>query len=357
MNGTAVPISAYILWPYLPRNQSDGYPVVVWSHGNSGLGSSVCAPSNYRNLLYQFATIFELALQGYVVVAPDYQGLGVTTDANGRPVVYDYLGSTSHAIDLFYAVEAAQTAFSSLSKQFVIMGHSEGGGSAWAAAQRQLQKPVGGYLGTIAGSPVTNTLNLIKLAGVDAAPQVAVGIANTLAKLYPAFKTSDILTPAGIALQTLLSDIQACGSSVLQLFADAPKTGLVKPNWPQNNYAQAYNNITVVGGKPFAGPVLVLQGTADTTVAEPVTSAAVRETCEKYPDSRLQYLKFAGVGHVPVMFASQRLWLDWIAARFRGEEVQGGCQTVNYNGARDYGYYQKEQSWFVEFATAAYETA
>ena len=356
LNGTAVPVSAYILWPYLPRNQSDGYPVVAWSNGNSGSGSAECAPSHYRNLLYQFATIFELALQGYVVVSPDYAGLGVTKDASGNRIVYDYLGSPSHANDLFYAVEAAQTAFSSFSKQFVVMGHSEGGGGAWAAAQRQVQKPVAGYLGAISGSPVTNTLNLVDLAGVNATPQAAIGIANTLAGLYPGFKYSDILTPAGIALQTLLSEIKGCGSTVLELFAGAGP-GLVQPAWTQNFYVQSYQNLTVVGGKPFAGPMLILQGIADATVAEPVTSAAVQETCQKYPDSQLEYLTFVGVDHVSVMFASQRLWLDWIAARFAGEETPKGCQTTNYSSVRAYEYYQKEQIWFVEFATAGYETA
>ena len=103
--------------------------------------------------------------------------------------------------------------------------------------------------------------------------------------------------------------------------------------------------------------MLILQGTADATVAEPVTSAAVQETCQKYPDSQLEYLTFTGVDHVPVMFASQRLWLDWIAARFAGEEASKGCQTTNYSSVRAYEYYQKEQTWFVEFATAGYETA
>lgn len=32
LNGSLVPASAYILWPYLPREMSNGYPVVSWAH-------------------------------------------------------------------------------------------------------------------------------------------------------------------------------------------------------------------------------------------------------------------------------------------------------------------------------------
>ncbi|KAL8643544.1 MAG: hypothetical protein Q9210_007633, partial [Variospora velana] len=77
-NGTLVPVSASILWPYLPRTRPDGtFPIVAWAHGTSGVTGN-CVPSAYRNLLYQYASIFALVQAGYVVVAPDYVGLGVT---------------------------------------------------------------------------------------------------------------------------------------------------------------------------------------------------------------------------------------------------------------------------------------
>jgi hypothetical protein len=37
LNGTPVPVSGYILWPYSPRESTDGYHVVAWAHGTSGL--------------------------------------------------------------------------------------------------------------------------------------------------------------------------------------------------------------------------------------------------------------------------------------------------------------------------------
>lgn len=76
INGSSVPASAYVLWPYIPR-EDPGCPgklaVVGWGHGTSGCVGE-CAPSHIRNLWYQYTAPYELALQSYVVVAPDYVG-------------------------------------------------------------------------------------------------------------------------------------------------------------------------------------------------------------------------------------------------------------------------------------------
>lgn len=64
LNGTLLPASAYIIWPYAPltggvcnsnKTGSTGFPMVAWAHGTSGVLKN-CAPSNYRNLQYHFST-------------------------------------------------------------------------------------------------------------------------------------------------------------------------------------------------------------------------------------------------------------------------------------------------------------
>lgn len=76
LNGTRTPASAYILWPWMARGDPKvpgKYAVVGWAHGTSG-GFGECAPSHIRNLWYQYSGPYIAALQGYVVVAPDYAG-------------------------------------------------------------------------------------------------------------------------------------------------------------------------------------------------------------------------------------------------------------------------------------------
>jgi hypothetical protein len=55
INGSAVPNSAYVLWPWMPRvDPATGkWPVVGWAHRTSGVYAN-CAPSHVRDLWYQY---------------------------------------------------------------------------------------------------------------------------------------------------------------------------------------------------------------------------------------------------------------------------------------------------------------
>jgi hypothetical protein len=141
LNGTAVPASAYILWPWQaktfrnsPLDISD-IPVVGWGHGTSGVHGE-CAPSHIRNLWYQYSAPYTLALQGYAVVAPDYAGLGINRTAEGQFIPHQYTANPAGANDIFFAIEAAQSAFPELSKHFVTMGHCRE--TAYTASPRVL---------------------------------------------------------------------------------------------------------------------------------------------------------------------------------------------------------------------------
>ena len=357
LNGTLIPASAFILWPYTPRVEPDGYPVVGWAHGTSG-GFGNCAPSHIRNLWYQFSSVYTLALQGYVVVAPDYAGLGVSRDTKGHIIRHPYVANPSHANDLFYSVQAAQSAFAVLSKRFVLMGHSQGGGAAWGAAQRQALKPVEGYLGTIAGSPVTDIYAMIqvgKALGFDfSTTDVGMLIANGLLDIVPGFNLSTILTSAGLRLYSLVSDIQGCNSVTAEAFDDP---ALYQATWYEDPQVKNFFNMTANGGRPIRGPMLVLQGEADTSVPPPSTTQGVNLTCARYPHAQIQYITYPGVEHVPALYASQRTWLDWIADRFAGRHVPERCQFSRVPSVRPYSEYQVNLNWFLEYATDAYEVA
>ncbi|KAL8751124.1 MAG: hypothetical protein Q9199_006634 [Rusavskia elegans] len=192
LKGKAVPASAFVLWPYNPRRQPDGtIPVVSWAHGTSGLFGDQ-GPSHLKALSCQFGAPYTLALQGYVVVGADYAGLSVNHTARAETVHHEFLANPAHANDLFYSVQAAQAAFPQLSKQSVIMGHSQGGGAAWAAAQRQAVHPVPGYLGAVAGSPVTDLFKLPPRGPLFSI--LTTFVLYALQSLYPEFDYRDVLT-------------------------------------------------------------------------------------------------------------------------------------------------------------------
>ncbi|KAI4183454.1 MAG: hypothetical protein LQ346_006331 [Caloplaca aetnensis] len=363
-NGTAQPASAYILWPYHPRKLADGtIPVVAFAHGtSSGYGEG--APSHIRNLWYQFTAPFTLALQGYVVVAPDYLGLGVTKDANGKNITHPYLASASHANDLFYAVEAAQSAFPELSKSFVTFGHSQGGVAAWGAAQRQAVLPVEGFLGSIAASPGGSAPELLESSGDPkglgvSLPFVLDLLVNGLSGIYPDFSPDISVTTLGLQRLQLEREIQGAMSIRTTLWPLTDVPSLVKDYWWRNAFFGDFFNASSIGGKPIARPLLVLQGDTDFASTIQGVHSAVEKTCKIRPDSQIEFEVYAGVGHGPVLYAAQRSWLGWIEDRFAGKSVQEGVcgRTSNFSSATDYAFSQHELNWYLEYATDIYETA
>lgn len=352
LNGAAVPASAFVLWPYSPRRIADGkVPVVAWAHGTSGLFSND-GPSHLRGLSAQFAGPFTLALQGYLVVGPDYAGLGVDRDARGKPIEHEFLSNPSHANDLVYSVQAAQSAFPQLSQQFVVLGHSQGGGAAWAVAQRQAVEPIRGYLGAIAASPVTNLLDLPDegpLLGI-----LAMFVVYSLQSLYPKFNYHDILTPQAARRWELYLQLQAGDGVGFALFLCIP---ILQPNWRQNKYMRDFIARTANGDKPIAGPLLILHGLADTNIDSGTTTRAVQNTCNKYPQSQLQYQTWNAVTHVPVMYTSQQVWMQWIEDRFAGRPLSPRCEEDTHNPLLAPQQYAKDPNWIVEGESALFKLA
>lgn len=374
-----IPASAIILWPYLPLQypnltasnpavNSSCFPLVSWLHGTSGVFSE-CGPSHIRNLWYQYSAIFELALSGYVVVAPDYQGLGTNTTVNGSEIVHPYLAASAAANDAFYSIQATQEAFAHLvSKEFAVMGHSQGGQAAWGAAIRQAQTPVDGYLGSVTGSPVTNLTALIALAGQQVPPTLPFLWTQAVKGLYPSFNDSSIMTSEGLVRLQLAKDQSMCNSAIGELLSDFPASdngSLLHTDWLENPEMKEYLSSNDIGDQPIAGPMLVLQGTADPAVPYQFTDIAVTQTCAVNNGRGIRYARFDNVSHVPVLFASRRIWLDFLDDVFSSAGSDTGrftaeseCVTTNYTSLpMPVENYQKELGYFLSLATMGYQVA
>ena len=348
LNGIPVPVSGFILWPYAARSHQDGYRVVAWAHGTSGANADH-APSNYKNLCQHFLAPYQLALQGYVVIGTDYAGLGVQKDASGASIMHEYLASPSQGNDVVHSVSAARMAFPELSKNFVVVGHSQGGGAAWAVAQRAASNSIPGYLGAIAISPYTNFLNEESIFG----PRVAATICGGIASSFPDFNPQDILTPEG---EKRISVMSQTGAGVAAAIAIVHKADLVKPDWRTNPYVQKYGALTGNGGKPIQGPLLIIHGEADAINSSGTAKAAVEKTANLFPSAQLESVWLPDVGHAPALGASQRLWMDWIADRYNGLEVPLGHRTSRLTSPRPSTTYHKDQNWYLEAASQFYQT-
>lgn len=356
LNGTVIPASAFILWPFSPRTFGDSTaaPVVLWGHASSGPFAD-WAPSAHRGLWHANTAPFTLAQAGYVVVAPDYAGLGVDATWDGTAILHPYLHSPTGAGDALDALRASRDAFpEKLTDEYVVAGHSQGGGVAWAVAEALASEDrfadlVDGFKGAVAGSPTTN---LFTTAPAFIAPWVG----QMLHTIFPDFDISTWLTPLGIARLDLFKALQGGISMTQQLFLSEGK--FVKPDYTAQSYhADAYANISNVGRKPFQGPLLVIQGTDDFIVPYDVTKDTVEATWdfleESGDDADLEFLVAHGMGHVPSLEATRRQWLQWIEDRFEGRPVPvRGAVRTDLESYLPVGSYQTVGTSFPQWAGA-----
>ncbi|KAI4219032.1 MAG: hypothetical protein L6R36_008605 [Xanthoria steineri] len=346
LRGSPVPAPAAVLWPYAPKICSDDgkFPVVAWAHGTSGVFAQN-APSNHRGLWQHFTAPFHLVSAGYVVVMPDYAGLGVSKTAKGERVGHPYLACPAHANDVVFAVLAARRVWEEeLAKEWVVMGHSQGGGAAWAVAGREARRPVEGYLGAVAVSPFTT------LRGLEEPFCSVLGLAMMRGWVDwdGEGKLEDLVTEDGRKRLEVIEEIGAgTAASMPLLLAD----GLLKDGWRLHTGFGNFLEVVENDGKEVGGPLLVIHGECDDRLCIDATAMAVENTAAAWPDSRLEFIRLPGVSHVPALQAGQRVWMDWIADRFAGRPVKQGVTTTTLNPARPGRSYQKEHNWYLEAAT------
>lgn len=352
--GTKRPVSAYILWPYSPRSLSDGFAVAAWAHGTSGFDANA-APSNMKHLWQHFQAPYQLALNGYVVVATDYAGFGVKKNASGEDIVHEYLAPPSQAKDVINAAAAAQSGFPELSKSFVSIGQSQGGGAVWgiAAHQSAVAQSIPGYLGGVAISPYVGLLD-------DNAPVNDILAANTVpavATLFSDFRPEDVLTSEGLRKLETIHQVDAGISSAFALFTDDIK--IFKKNWKEHDKLQEYQRMTSNGGKAIGGggtksPLLIIHGTADPVLEHDPVVKAAQATANTDPLAAIDFYSLADVTHVSAIPASQPIWLDWIDARFQGKQVPAGYRFHQVKSAQPASAHQRDQNWYLSTASAPY---
>ncbi|KAL9091004.1 MAG: hypothetical protein Q9159_001630 [Coniocarpon cinnabarinum] len=357
LTGRLIPTSACLLWPLCHRvvaHEADKFPLVAWAHGSSGIFAD-SAPSHFAGLCKGFNGLFQLLTAGYAVLAPDYAGLGVEKDGAGEHIIHEYVAHPAHANDVAFGVQAARSAFSELSRNFAVVGVSQGGGTAWAVAQRQALEPMEGYLGAIAIAPVTDVLMEASKKGDDPGFQHVVAcMVLEMAHNCSSFTWEEMLTDEakeGLDLWKMSKGSNAMSSFFLEGIL------LLKPDYKSNTSFRRYINITANGRRPIDGPLYVIQGDEDSAISVDDTEAAVKETCEMYPNCEIDLVKLPGIGHDGVMMAGLPVLLGWIGEMFgqggrAGQRVARGgsgnrktADAVRVNPVRGIENYRTALDW------------
>ncbi|MCS4297290.1 alpha/beta hydrolase [Acinetobacter guillouiae] len=155
---------------------AEGWPIVAWAHGAAGVADK-CAPSKNRLITNSILTgedkstynmIDSFVKDGYVVVAPDYEGLGEP----GGQEIHPFLNLKSEAYSITDAVVATKSWLGNkASNKWAVLGHSQGGHAALGTAQYAARANMD-YKGAVATAPANNlemieTLSEMALAEME----------------------------------------------------------------------------------------------------------------------------------------------------------------------------------------------
>ncbi|KAI5304717.1 hypothetical protein KEM56_006068 [Ascosphaera pollenicola] len=336
-NGKSIASSAYALLPFTNvKDDSGPLNTIAYSHGTSGI-QRVCGPVNNNQLWYSWAGPFFLASSGFAVIAPDYSGLG-----SGIPGGFRYEAGRLHAMDISHSIQAARKHFKNkITHEWVSMGHSEGGMTAWRVNEREARpgNATGGFLGSVAVSPALRPLSLIpnawkKANGGPVGDPEGVYFMEAVSRAYPdQFKRDDYITDDMKKVIAILdkSCLITAGSLVANLSVSDMYTN---SSWIDLPIVKEYEEkLNMPGPWPLAGPLLAVQGTGDSLTYGKDTEDDFNKTCTKYSDSQAELLLYPGQDHMPTMYASWGQIIPWIWDRFNGVELPKGCKTHTIGAA------------------------
>lgn len=297
-----------------------GWPIIGWGHGTTGV-ADVCAPSASDNLSGYATYLNSWLASGYAIVAPDYEGLGTE---GGHP--YLHLDSEGRSIN--YAVAAAVEAMPSLSTQYAVLGHSQGGHAVLGAASLADENPSVTMVGAVAMAPVSQVISqgavltaIIDNANASIEQRVAAAVGNLgfsalllhgIETLFPAFDLDAAYATNGTTLQTLTetaclpqinAELQTSVPSVL--IDDGNVDSFIVADIEQSADLLSYFESVEPGTRAMGTPLLLAQGTTDTTVFANSTNALLSQlSAVSDTDTDPSLITYDGVDHVGILAAS-----------------------------------------------------
>jgi len=293
-----------------------GWPVIAWAHGTTGAADS-CAPTRIRPtgplagyVAYMRPQLERWIDAGYAVVASDYQGLGT-------PGPHPYLVGKAEGRSILDGVLAARRLVPDLGHRFLIAGHSQGGQSAlFGAALSDRWTPRLKLRGTVAYAPASHILEQAQLLPALTSPNPLSALAAMI--ISGAATTSDEIKPRKVLspeARPLLPQIeQLCLSQLAQ--ADsfggiAPADLLDAGVEPEGEIRDALADMNPA--LKIGPPILLAQGTADTTVFASFTDMLAAELDGRGDD--VDYRTYPGVNHGLIVDAAADDAMDFFAQR------------------------------------------
>jgi acetyl esterase/lipase len=295
--------------------------VIAWAHGTSGVVESCALSTNPQ--FFDVTPALAAVPKGYVVVAPDYPGLG-------SPGPHPYLVGTATGRSVLDAVKAArQIAGAHAGNSFAVWGESQGGHAAlWTGQLARDDAPDLRLVGVAAGAPATDlAANLGQASDPNAKAMLTAYAAYSWSKYYGVPLTIGRRTTPALITRLAQRCINLDATprlltvlGVLTLRRDLRNVDLaaIKP-WSGYAAANSASPISHV-------PVLIAQTVGDPLVAPAVTRRFARKLCANRVGVR--WIDLPGKDHATTAKQSAAATIEWIDDRFAGARPESDCGKI-----------------------------
>jgi len=296
-----------------------GWPIVVYAHATTGI-SPECAPSRSPNLLGTSSQVQVFLEAGYLVVAPDYQGLGL--DHTYHP----YLDSTTAGYNVIDSVRAARHLVPTASDRWLAVGQSQGGQAAWAANELAATYGTGLTLqGSVSIAPPTDITGYVTSVEAGTLTREQKGtfqlILAALKAEHPDLNLDDYRRGLVEERWALMSSCQFAQKDERQALLDQISADDLRPSSPEAA-ATLLGHLTEMGlpKRPTAAPMLVIYGGKDTHQLAEWTERALASACGMGDVIDIRF--DANRGHSDVDATAA---ISWINSRFANNPPPDGC--------------------------------
>ena len=318
-DGAPTVVSGAVVVP-LGAPPAGGWPIVAFGHGTTGIDES-CAPSNSDSLMGMSGLVAAIVSKGFAVVMPDYEGLGA-------PGVHPYTDSRTAGLNMIDAVRALRLTFRNASNRWMALGHSQGGGAAWAADERARRyAPELDLVGAVALAPAADVSKFVDKAKAGTLTQDQMLafplIIESLARRFPELNRDDYrngwATRSWDALTACSGPLvnqrpaAAAGLAPAQL---VPSSALAETRMREQLQRWALPQ------EPLSAPMYVVYGSNDTLIDAQWTTDAIARACAL--GGTITWQLQPGKGHGDIDFSAA---LSWIVERFAGKPATNDCQS------------------------------
>jgi acetyl esterase/lipase len=320
INGAPIAVSGAIFIPNgpPPRRPRD---IIAWAHPTTGVVDR-CAPTLLPHLSGTVAGLEEMIGRGFVVVATDYEGLGVGG-------MHPYLIGQSEARSVLDSVRAARDlSVAYAGNRFAVWGHSQGGHAALFTAEEAAgYAPELKLVGVAAAAPATDLIALFKAdrgsTGGDSLTAMALLSWSTIYNIH--YDT--------ILLRSARRDFNQVSRACIQTIADLVLLEQIAQPL-RHRFLKAdptkidpWHDLMLTnspGHNPISVPVFIAQGTGDETVRPQITRRFADRLCRQGVPVYLKYLR--GTKHMYAGYEGANAAINWMTDRFRGLPPPSGCR-------------------------------